>query len=157
MFLRFLEEPASNLAWLSQGGRETLFSYGVDADYLLYRSRGRSAVGPAVRDVVPSSHVELLQSMPISLTVGDAIFVHAGLRPDVLFEKQTDQDLMWIREPFLSKGAPAPLLVIHGHTPVMEPVFANRRIGIDTAAFATGRLTVLRMAGGRPWLMTVTA
>ena len=52
---------------------------------------------------------------------------------------------MWIREPFLADGPQLPLTVIHGHTPAKAPSFGPGRIGIDTAAFATGILTALRV------------
>jgi serine/threonine protein phosphatase 1 len=157
MFLRFLRYPLANRRWLSQGGRETLYSYGIDADYLLGLAQAPAALASAVRATVPASHVELLESMPILLAVGDTVFVHAGIRPGIPLEEQTDQDLLWIREPFLSQGPQAPLIVVHGHTPDVQPVFINRRIGIDTAAFATGNLTILRIVDGKPSVMMATA
>ena len=55
------------------------------------------------------------------------------------------QDLLWIREPFLSAkgdlGAEPGLVVVHGHTPVREPVVRPNRIGIDTGAVMGGVLT----------------
>ncbi|WP_342211568.1 hypothetical protein [Methylocella tundrae] len=36
-------------------------------------------------------------------------------------------------------------IIVHGHTPVMEPEVRSNRIDIDTGAYATGRLTCLRL------------
>lgn len=72
--------------------------------------------------------------------------MHAGLRPGRSLDAQTDEDMLWIREPFLSQGAGLDLLVIHGHTPVTEPQTGPQRIGIDTGAFTTGRLTILKLS-----------
>ncbi len=53
--------------------------------------------------------------------------------------------MLWIREPFLSTGPDLPLTVVHGHTPQSEVSYGPGRIGIDTGAYATGRLTVLKV------------
>lgn len=156
-FLRFVTAPRSNVGWLEFGGEETLYSYGVDAKYLLRQGRGLDALCAAIDVAVPREHIELLRSMPIALSIGNLIFVHAGIRPGISLESQSDRDLMWIREPFITKGPQLPSVVIHGHTPDMSPVFASGRIGIDTAAFATGNLTVLKIAGGQPSIFAVAA
>ena len=86
-----------------------------------------------------------LAGLPIFLVVGDYLFVHAGVRPGIPLPMQEDEDLLWIRDPFLSTGSELPLTVVHGHTPCGEPEFASGRIGIDTGCFSTGRLTVLKV------------
>lgn len=156
-FLQFVHAPKDNIKWLAFGGEDTLYSYGVDAKYLMAQRSGIHALSAAVMQAVPRSHVELLQAMPIVLSIGDVIFVHAGLRPGIALDAQSDEDLMWIREPFITKGPDLPWLVVHGHTPGISPVFASGRIGIDTAAFATGNLTVLKIAGGEPSIMAIAA
>ncbi|CAN7510666.1 metallophosphoesterase family protein [Rhizobium sp. LjRoot30] len=148
-FLRFLDAPTSHRGWLDWGGHEMLASYGVDVTHILQTSRSFEAVAEAAMEAIPERHIRLLRALPVLLEVGKLVFAHAGIRPGVAIEEQTDRDLLWIREPFLSEGAGLPLLVIHGHTPTDEPVFAKGRIGIDTAAFATGRLTVLKVAGNQ--------
>lgn len=143
-FRRLLEDPGTFPGWLRFAGPETLSSYGVDAAYLM-RHGGVAALDRALRDAIPVDHRKFLQEMPSMLTVGDIVFVHAGLRPGVPLPEQRDSDLLWMREPFLTRGPELPLLVVHGHTPVQRPFFGNGRIAIDTGAFATGRLTVLRI------------
>jgi len=143
-FRRFLQKPDAFPEWSRFAGPETLSSYGVDGTYLM-RHGGTPALDRALRDAVPAHHRNFIEELPSMLTVGDIVFVHAGLRPGVPLSQQRDSDLLWMREPFLSRGPELPMLVVHGHTPVHRPFFGNGRIGIDTGAFATGRLTVLRI------------
>jgi len=143
-FLRLLEEPGLFPSWYRFAGMETLKSYGIDVTYLLKHGSKR-AIERAISDAIPAHHKKLLAEMPSMVTVGDIVFVHAGIRPGIALSEQRDRDLFWIREPFLTRGPELPLLVVHGHTPVAQPFFGNGRIAIDTGAFATGKLTVLRI------------
>ena len=148
-FLDFIGNPRANMAWLDYGGRETLRSYGIDTRYLV-GSGGLDALVAAIESTVPSEHINFLKRLPISVQVGDVLFVHAGIAPGVPLPRQRDEDFMWIRSPFLELGPALPVTVVHGHTPVADPYFGNGRIGIDTGAYATGRLTVLRFWQGKP-------
>lgn len=151
--LRFLDDPESNAEWLAFGGDATLRSYGIEP----MRSANRLSLeqtAAALRDVIPSSHMNFLTSLPVAAMTDGCVFVHAGIRPGIPLDEQTDQDLMWIREPFLSDGPQLPLVVVHGHTPAPEPSFGPGRIGIDTGAYMTGRLTVLKIEGGSYSLLT---
>jgi serine/threonine protein phosphatase 1 len=76
-------------------------------------------------------------------TIGDYAFVHAGISPEVPLEDQSRQDLLWIRDPFLSYPGQHSHLIIHGHTIVEDVVERPNRIGIDTGAYRFGRLTAL--------------
>lgn len=144
-FLKFIFNPHQHLRWLDYGGDATLRSYGLDlADYS-DRDEAMHALGTALRQAVPQHHIDFLQDMPIALTSGDRLFVHAGIMPGIPLARQEDHDLIWIREPFLSEGPGLPLTVIHGHTAGREPVFGKGRICIDTTCYATGRLTALRV------------
>jgi serine/threonine protein phosphatase 1 len=57
--------------------------------------------------------------------------------------EQSEDDLLWIREDFLLCEDHFGKVVVHGHTPVLEPDVRPNRINIDTGAYATGRLTCL--------------
>lgn len=147
-FLQFCLNPSRKLAWLDFGGRETLMSYGIDADHILKSAGGAQGLAQAVRQVIPDQHIEFLKGLPILARVDDVVFVHAGIRPSVPLNEQSDYDLTWIREPFLSKGPGFEFTVVHGHTVTMEPSFGRQRIGIDTGVYETGRLTVLKLSNG---------
>ena len=51
---------------------------------------------------VPAEDVAFLESFEDLVTIGDYLFVHAGIDPRVPLDAQRRQDLRWIREPFLS-------------------------------------------------------
>ena len=152
MFLRVIERRADAIAWLSFGGRETLMSYGVDFDRLMQR-KGLAGVLEAATKAVPLGHVSFLQQLPVMARSEDYIFVHAGIRPGRRLEAQVDEDLLWIREPFLSEGPQLPFTVVHGHTISRKPVFHAGRIGIDTGAYESGRLSILKVEEDRVSLL----
>lgn len=144
-FFRFLLDPKIAESWLQFAGRQTLLSYGLDAMRIL-RDGGIESLAVALRRVVPRRHLDLLRAMPVCVEIGDVFFVHAGIMPGIPLAEQADEDMMWIREPFISKGPQMRIAVVHGHTPADIPFIGEGRIGIDTAAFATGKLTVVRIA-----------
>jgi serine/threonine protein phosphatase 1 len=117
--------------WIANGGDESLASWEVPPDT------------PPEQwwRAVPPTHLGFLRGLSLMHRAGGYLFVHAGLRPDVLLERQTRHDLIWIREPFLSWDGPLPAVVVHGHTPAADPTVRFNRIGIDTGAVLGGRLT----------------
>ena len=143
VFLAFLQQEAFDPSWLEFGGDRTLESYGIDSAYLLKMDPSGRELKRIVHQAVPAEHVDFLQDLPISLTVGQHLFVHAGIVPGKPLAEQSDPDLMWIREPFLSEGPRQKLMVIHGHTPASNFQYGPNRIGIDTGAYASGRLKAL--------------
>ena len=143
--LAFIDDPGANEGWLEFGGVETMRSYGMDVERLLRQRKGLANLGSVLRETVPERHIAYLSALPVSVRFGNTLFVHAGVRPGVALDDQEDEDFMWIREPFMSVDHGLGLTVVHGHTPAKDPVFVPGRIGIDTGAYATGRLTVLRI------------
>lgn len=143
IFLSFLRDKDFEPWWLEFGGLATLASYGVDADYLMRRDATGAELKRAARQAVPGSHIDFLEKLPIAVAVGKRLFVHAGVVPGRPLEEQSDFDLMWIREPFLSEGPLQDMLVVHGHTPGDDFNYGPGRIGVDTGAFASGRLKAL--------------
>jgi len=147
-FLAFLDGQTDGLDWLAFGGLETLLSYGVSLRQL---PRTDDAVGTlrlSVAAAVPRNHVELLRGCVLHHSVGDYLFVHAGVRPGLPLEMQRPADLMWIRDDFLRSKIPLPQrVVVHGHTICDLPQDRSHRINIDTGAFASGRLTSLALRG----------
>ena len=143
MFLKAIREPKSMGDWLDWGGRETLASYGIDPD--AFRSMSVRTRGQVMQSFISEDHIAFLESRPIMVTVGAFTFVHAGIRPKVALAQQRDEDLIWIREPFLSQAHELDTTVVHGHTPTDAPSLAPGRIGIDTGAYAGGPLTAVRI------------
>jgi len=149
LFYKVLQDPDAHPNWLSQAGKQTLLSYGIDLDYLRsQKGLAANALAQVMKDSIPAEHIDFLAGLPVTLKVGSHLFVHAGVRPGVPLDAQHESDLLWIREPFISQGPNLPLLVVHGHTPRIEVSFGPGRIGIDTGAFQTGNLTVLKLDRG---------
>ena len=94
---------------------------------------------------MPDSHRQFLTELKLSFSCGDYYFVHAGVRPGTPLAVQHEEDLLWIRDEFLLHEEPFEKIIVHGHTPVREPEVRPNRINIDTGAYATGRLTCLRL------------
>ena len=104
---------------------------------------------------VPAAHLAFLRATRHSIEVGDYFFCHAGARPGVALEAQSEHDLLWIRDVFLTSAHDFGRIVVHGHTPVHAPEVRSNRIGVDTQAFASGTLTALVLDGtARRFLQT---
>lgn len=153
LLLRFLEDSTIGPDWAALGGKETLISYGVEPPPLGARSDQWQRASTALLEHMPKHHLEFLRCLHISVTLGDFHFVHAGVRPGVPLEQQTEADALWIRDAFLADEAPLPKVVVHGHTPVHDVHVDHRRICIDTGAYATGVLSALRLENRTRMLM----
>ena len=143
LLLDFLDGADCFDFWRAVGGTATLMSYGVDPGVV-----ARSApddVRAGLNDKLPPEHRSFFEKTGSYTILGAYLAVHAGIRPLVPLERQQPVDLMGIRHLFLDHEADFEFIVIHGHTPVREPEFRRNRINIDTGAFATGRLTCLRL------------
>lgn len=127
------------------GGRATLRSYGIDPAAYDAMSVDERIV--ALARAVPEAHLAFLSAFEDSIVVGDYRFVHAGVRPGVAFDRQKTADLRWIRAGFLDHGAPFDGMIVHGHTVTQEVDRRANRIGIDTGAYRSGRLTCLVLEG----------
>lgn len=140
--------------WLDNGGREAVRSYGV-AVPVAYGD-DPDAIAAELRARVPDHHLALLRRLKFMHRVGDYLFVHAGIRPGVAIEAQDERDLLWIRNEFLDCRDDHGFVVVHGHSITPDVTERDNRIGIDTGAFATGRLTAVVLEGAtRRYLSTV--
>ncbi|HEX8937626.1 MAG TPA: metallophosphoesterase [Sphingomicrobium sp.] len=152
VLLRILGGDAQLITkWRWFGGAECLQSYGVDPEQLTHLDDEQALA--VVRDAIPANHVKFLESFVDSCRFGDYLFVHAGIRPGVELEQQSQSDLRWIREPFLCDDCDHGFIVVHGHTISPEVEERPNRIGIDTGAYRTGVLTALAIEGSDRWLI----
>jgi serine/threonine protein phosphatase 1 len=141
--LNFLQDSTVAPDWFFYGGDATLSSYGVARPTPGGGPQGLLAVQAEFKAKLPERHLAFYRSLASSHREGDYLFVHAGIRPGVPLESQSDHDLLWIREAFLQSDADHGCVVVHGHTISPRPEVKSNRIGIDTGAYATGRLTCL--------------
>lgn len=148
LLFSFLVDPASGQHWRKLGGLETLVSFDVPVQQMMLGRNFDEAAAQLDAALTPQ-HLDFLNSLSLSLTVGRYFLCHAGVRPGVRLDQQTEDDLLWIRHEFLDSEADFGKIVVHGHTPVAEPDVRRNRINVDTGAFATGRLTCLVLEGGR--------
>jgi len=146
VLLDFLDDPELGDLWRRNGGMETMASYGVDISEVAV-GRGFERASRDLRACLPAAHLDFLNGLKTSLTIGRYFFCHAGVRPGVPLDAQVAEDLMWIREPFIVSQADFGKIVVHGHTPVEMPELLPNRIDIDTGAYLTGKLTCLVIDG----------
>jgi serine/threonine protein phosphatase 1 len=92
--------------------------------------------------------------MRTNLRIGDYYFVHAGIRPEIALDKQTDDDRLWIRDEFLESRKRHGAIIVHGHSIKPEVEERPNRIGLDTGAYATGRLTAVGLEGSNRWFLS---
>jgi serine/threonine protein phosphatase 1 len=100
MALAAIDDNVRAGAWLRDGGEATLRSFGISSGYQL-----------------PEQHVAWLRSLRMTYDDGKRLFVHAGVNPEKPLDAQDDDDLLWIRQPFLSDARNYGRLIVHGHTP----------------------------------------
>lgn len=133
------------------GGRETLLSYGVTAQD--YDSADAAGVVDLVRSAIPTDHINWLRKLRLSYQVGDYLFVHAGIRPGIPMKDQLSSDVRWIRNDFLASTADHGVMIVHGHSVTEQIDERANRIGIDTGAYATGRLSAIGIEGTERWFL----
>lgn len=151
MFLASYDNLSIFKGFLYYGGRETVLSYPVDAE--AFQAAELEEAQAMMIDAVPREDVEFIAGFEDFVLIGDYLFVHAGIRPGQPLLEQSLQEMRWIREPFLSHSGWHEHMVVHGHTIADEPEITHNRIGIDTGAYMSGRLTALVLEGEQRWLI----
>lgn len=153
VFVRAVGGDLKSLRFLLRiGGRATILSYGIDEDQ--YRELDFETLSAELQARVPAEHVAFLSAFEESVEVGDYLFVHAGVRPGVGLAEQKPSDLRWIRDDFLLHRDDFGKLVVHGHSITQEVDIRANRIGIDTGAYESGRLTAIGLEGGERWFLS---
>jgi serine/threonine protein phosphatase 1 len=145
--LDFLDDASVGPGWVQYGGAATLMSYRASHPA---SDAAESAFAVSQRELaerLPPDHLAFFRNLSLSHEEADYFFVHAGVRPGVPLSEQSADDLIWIRNEFLDCKEAFERIVVHGHTITEEPDVRRNRIGIDTGAFATGRLTCLVLEG----------
>jgi len=159
MFSIFLDDPLAqdpglraDLSWLHPrlGGGTTLASYGVKNP----ADRPIAPVHAEAVMAVPPAHRTFLANLPTLYQRGDCAFVHAGIRPGIPLADQTETDLVWIREPFLSDPRDHGPLIVHGHTALTEATDYGNRLNLDSSAAYGGPLTAVVIEDRDVFLLT---
>lgn len=137
MLVSSLREHGALDLWLSNGGADTLESFGV--------------AGP---ECLPGDVLDWIEDLPTLHEDALRWFVHAGFRPGTEARDSDAETRLWIREPFLSEEHDFGRHVVHGHTPRRnaKPDSLTFRTNLDTGAVYGGALTAGVFTGeqGKP-------
>jgi serine/threonine protein phosphatase 1 len=90
-------------------------------------------------------HLAFLQALRLTFEHENLFFSHAGARPGVPLLNQSERDLLWIRWRRPAEALLFEKILIHGHTPIPQPSSEGGRINVDTGAYATGRLSAVKI------------
>ena len=137
-FIDALTNPKVVQFWLDIGGWETLESFDVDPAYY---EKSPEKLSEFANDYIGESKLAWLRSLPVSARSGDYFFCHAGVKPGIPLELQDPKHMMWIRDEFTRSNDDHGAVIVHGHTINRVPVLRRNRIGLDTGAFRSGRLS----------------
>ena len=159
MFSIFLDDPfgrdprlRAEFTWMHPrlGGPETLASYGIREP----ANRPTAQVHAEALAAMPPEHRCWLSRLPGYYHRDEAVFVHAGIRPGVPLEAQTEDDLLWIRTDFLDDRRDHGALIVHGHTAILTATHYGNRLNLDSSAGYGGPLSTAVIEGRRAWLLT---
>lgn len=155
VFLQALSGDIDTLRFFTRiGGKETILSYGIDsADY---NRLDYPELMEALQARVPAAHRDFLEAAEEMVLAGSYAFVHAGVRPGLDLAGQRAKDLRWIRDDFLQHRQPLERIIVHGHTISDAVEWMPNRIGIDTGAYISGRLSALALEGDTRWIIEAT-
>ncbi|MFP1643776.1 metallophosphoesterase family protein [Pontitalea aquivivens] len=161
MFLGFLADPwardpmlRTEFSWLHPrlGGPQTLESYGLREP----ANRPVEQIHAEALAAVPRDHVNWLARLPVHVQRGPALFVHAGIRPGIALQYQTEDDQLWIRGDFLNDPRDHGFLVVHGHTAIDRATHYGNRLNLDSSAGYGGPVSAVVIEGRDAWLLTAT-
>lgn len=116
------------------GGLTTIAAYGVEVPRVLKRQKEALPLMAQLKAKCPERHVAFLAALQNSYETDDCFFAHAGVNPERSLGDQVEDDLIWIRDPFLKHEGPLDKLIIHGHTPCERLEHSGNRVNIDTGA-----------------------
>ena len=145
--LDFLDDPSAGARWCEYGGDAALRSYGLRPPELKHKVEAWARISADLDHKLTARERDFLENLEFSISIGDYFFAHAGARPGEPLDRQSERDLMWIRNSFLDSDAAFEKVVVHGHTPTREVHVDHRRIGVDTKAYDSGVLSAVRLEG----------
>jgi serine/threonine protein phosphatase 1 len=144
-------DPKTLRFFLRIGGEATFLSYPIRRSE--YLELDIEQLAERLDSLIPESHLEFLESFEDQIVIGDYAFVHAGIRPGVPLSDQKPSDLRWIRDEFVAQKGDLEKVIIYGHTIYPDIDERGSRIGIDTGAYDSGRLTAIGLEGGDRWYL----
>ena len=146
--VEFLANPIKLAdSFLTYGGDTLAASYGVTAPSLSVSDDVMRKFCEELQAAVPTHHLDFIDNLLSHVILGDYMFVHAGIRPNVPLDQQKERDMMWIRSEFIPYTGLHEKVIVHGHTPQLQPEVMTNRINVDTLCYDTGNLTAVVLEG----------
>lgn len=144
----FLANPvAVASSFFTYGGADCATSYGVDmAGYRGTRDEILQKCAGLV-EKIPANHKAFYADLTTTISLGDYMFTHAGVRPGVALDQQSEHDLIWIRSEFIPNQQLYEKVIVHGHTPAFPMEILPNRINVDTHAYYSGVLSCIVLQG----------
>ena len=94
------------------------------------------------------SHIIWMSKLPIFVESPLHFFVHAGVNPVRSLKNQNNNEMLWIRNPFLEYIGPFEKYIVHGHTPTnffnenhKQPDIRDFRCNMDSGCVFGGALS----------------
>lgn len=143
----FLTRPVHNQVWISYGGMTALQSYGINLRDETQKIRPYTKIAADLQRVMGQSHLTFFSNLKTYHIIGDYLFVHAGIRPNVALEHQIETDMIMIRQDFINTNHGLDKKIIFGHTIFSKPFEQHDKIGIDTGGYKEGVLTAIVLEG----------
>lgn len=141
MLLDFLDNPVRNgRRWFRNGGLQTLASFGIGSVTESSKDHTLTTARDELMKNLGGSQ-QWLATLPLSYQSGNIFVAHAAAHPAMPIGNQPDKILLWGHPDFFSQVRRDSTWIVHGHTVVENPCVDAGRIGVDTGAYATGRLT----------------
>lgn len=153
VYLKALTDQSTKMMrfFLRIGGEETLLSYDIlKSDFA---AMDIEELCHYISQLVPQSHIDFIQTFEEHITVGDYMFVHAGIKPGVSLKDQEPKHLRWIREDFIDHKGAHGKIIVFGHTIFDEVRERPNHIGVDTGAYKNGILTAIALEGHERWYL----
>lgn len=141
--LDFLGQAEVGASWFNFGGLQTLVSYGVRYRKLPTQQQDLEKLQQDLRQNIPRSHLQFFEQTRYAYLAGNYYFVHAGIDPRRSLQDQEPEAQLWIRNEFVGHYKPYEKIIVHGHTISDHVEFRSNRIGLDTGAYLSGKLSCL--------------
>lgn len=144
--LRFLEDPQILRDWGNYGGFATLDSYGVPMPKTMSPEKLNILCDVFISNV-PEAHMHFFKNLQLMHQIGNYLFVHAGISPELPMDMQKPEHLLWIRTPFLRHKDFFEHYIVHGHSPVTAPDIKHNRANLDISTAEKESLCCLILEG----------
>ena len=146
VMIDFLFNKINNLKyWLNLGADQTFKSYKIEVAEFIKDGFGDDKIDrlrSVLLNELSDEHIHFLKNLRLSYSVGNYLFVHAGINPEKILKDQDKMDLLWSRSnQFFDKNFKFEKIIVHGHTPEEKVINFPYRINVDIGCFFSGKLS----------------